>query len=268
MSIRLGMRALALGLAGLGLAALVLTGCGGGGGSSVSGSTGGGSGGGSSSAVVRGQIVTTPQAALSEPFVVVMVRTALGIGLAEAQAGVPVAGAMVTLVGPGGPIASTTTDGSGNFLFENVPFGGPYTLQVSINGVLQIIVLPPPGIIVGAGDEATILGRVTTTGVTGTVNVVARDVSGIVQNDAQLGHAINIDNASSSCDLVRVVELREQGLGWGNIAQQCGASPGVIGLGHSNLSNADLEDGRERSGRGRGRGNGGGQGNGRGNARS
>jgi hypothetical protein len=61
----------------------------------------------------------------------------------------------------------------------------------------------------------------------------------VFNNDAQLGHAVNIANASASCDLVRVTQLREQGLGWGDIARRCNVSPGVIGLGRSNLSDSD-----------------------------
>jgi hypothetical protein len=191
--------------------------------------------------------------------VFVVLRAVLGVGLAEAQAGTPVAGAQVDLVSGGVVIQTTTTDASGNFLFQNVP-PGTYTIQVTVGGVVQTIALPAPGIVVGAGDQATIVGRVTTTATTGTVAVVATDVSDVTQNDAQLGHAINIDNASTTCDLVDVIERRERGLGWGLIAQQCGAPPSVIGLGHSNVSGDDLEDARQRSGRGRGRG----QGNGRG----
>ena len=48
-----------------------------------------------------------------------------------------------------------------------------------------------------------------------------------------------------------VSPLRAQGLRWGDIARRCNVSPGVIGLGRSNLSDSDLDDAREGSGHGR-----------------
>lgn len=86
----------------------------------------------------------------------------------------------------------------------------------------------------------------TSSGTPPIVTVVASSTD-VVNNDAQLGHAINIDNASSTCNLVNVIDKREQGLGWGVIAQECNVHPGVIGLGRSNLTDADLEAAREQA---------------------
>jgi hypothetical protein len=194
--------------------------------------------------VVQGQLFSTTTAA-GESVITVALRTALGVGLAEAQEGAPVAGATVTLLNAGVPVAQTTTDSRGGFMFPNVP-PGTYTVQVTINGTVQTIVL-----------SSAITGTVT-------VAVTATDA---VNNDAQLGHAINIDRASASCDFDQVIAMRNQGLGWGVIARQCDAPPGVIGLGRSNLSDDEVADARNRADRGRGRGPNPNRGRGHGNGR-
>jgi len=222
---------------------LALTaGCGGGGSvSGPSGSTG------SSTGVVQGQVVAAQRAGSAESMIVVAARVTLGLGVAEAQApGAPVAGATVRLTGPGG-VRTTTTDSNGQFSFQSVA-PGPYTLDVEVNGALVY----HNSFAVGADDQA-IVGVVTNGSGTIQVTAVSTDV---FNNDAQLGHAINIANASGSCDLVQVTRLREQGLGWGEIARRCGVSPGVIGLGRSNLSDGDLDDARERTGHARKHGGG------------
>jgi hypothetical protein len=236
---------------------LVVAGCGGGG-SSVSG-PGGGSGG-DAGAVVQGQVTATQGAAASESLVIVALRRALGVGLAEAQLpGTPVAGATVRLKQGAAVVATTTTDSNGQFVFRGVT-AGPYTVEVLVNG--QVFTA---AVTVGAGDQA-IVGVATNGRTSVQVTAISTDV---YNNDAQLGHALNIANASGSCDIVRVTQLREQGLGWGDIAHRCNVSPGVIGLGRSNFDDSELDDARERGGRGRqhGPGRGNGQGNGRGNRR-
>jgi len=217
------------------LVAALVAACGGS--SSVSGpSSSSGSGGGS--AVVQGQVVTGQSAAIDESRVVILVRSALGVRIAEADTGTPVAGATVTLLNASNVVvATTTTDANGQFVFQGVA-PGTYTVKVGA------VVSPP--VTVGAGDQA-IVGVATTSGTPPTVTIVAVSTD-VFNNDAQLGHAINIANASRTCDLVGVTHLRDQGLGWGEIAHRCGVSPGVIGLGRSNLSDADLDDARERNG--------------------
>lgn len=224
----------ALAIVGLGL--WLVAGCGGG--SSVSGPSGGGGG----SAVVQGQVVASQGATAGESLLIVAVRSVLGVGLAEAQLpGSPVAGATVRLKQGTTVVATTTTDSNGQFVFRGVT-AGVYTVEVAVNGQNYTT-----SVTVGADDQAIV--GVATNG-TATVQVTAMSTD-VFNNDAQLGHALNIANASASCDLVRVTQLREQGLGWGNIAHRCNVSPGVIGLGRSNLSDADLDDARERTGRGR-----------------
>jgi Carboxypeptidase regulatory-like domain len=237
---------------------LALTaGCGGGGSvSGPSGSTG------SPTAVVQGQVVSGRTAARGEPIVVVVLRSALGVGVAEAQAGPPVPGATVRLTG-GGTVRTTTTDPNGQFVFRDVA-AGPYTLEVldATGAVVSTVAFT-----VGADDQA-IVGVVTNGTSTVQITAISTDV---FNNDAQLGHAVNIANASSSCDLVQVTRLREQGLGWGEIAHRCNVSPSVIGLGRSNLSDTELDDARERTGHGRkhggGSGTSGGNGKGKGNGK-
>ena len=230
------------------VAAIVLAGCGGS--SSVSG-PGGSSG--TATASLQGQVVTSQSAATGESVLVVALRTALGIGLAEAIAGSPVSGATVKLLSGGTVVATTTTDANGQFSFRDVA-PGTYTIEVTWNGLTKTVTVT-----VGAGDQA-IVGIATNGGTTLDVVAISTDV---YNNDAQLGHAVNIDNASSRCDLEEVTRLRESGLGCGAIAQRCGAPPSVIGLGRSNLSDDDLDDARERTGHGRKHGSrGGGKGRG------
>ena len=237
----------------LGLLALVLAGCGGG---SAAGPTStGGSGGGGSTAVVQGQLLSGQRAATGEPVVIVALRSVLGIGLAEALAGDPVVGATVTLTPSGGGAPLTaTTDATGSFTFAQVP-PGTYTLGVSVGGVAQTISPLAAPVVVGAGDVATLTGTVTETALFGVVTVVAQDVSGVIQNDAQLGHALNLAEAAHR-PLQEVLDLRQSGLGWGQIAHQLGVSPGVLGLGRSNRTDAELETARAQHGGGHGKGKG------------
>jgi hypothetical protein len=234
------------------LGAWLVAGCGGGG-SSVSGPGGGSSG--DTGAVVQGQVLASPGAKAGDSPVIVAVRRALGVGLAEAQLpGTPVVGATVRLRQGASVVATTTTDSNGQFAFLGVT-AGVYTVEVEVNGQTYTAVVT-----VGAGDRA-IVGIATNGPTSVQVTAMSTDVFG---NDAQLGHAVNIANASATCDLVRVTQLREQGLGWGDIARRCNVSPGVIGLGRSNLSDTDLDDARERAGHGRKHGPGAGKGGGKG----
>jgi hypothetical protein len=233
----------------IGAVALVAAACGGGS-SSVSGPSG--SSGGSGSAVVQGQ-VTSDQTAAGESVMVVTLQKLAGIGIAEAAG---FAGVTVNLVNvaTNTVVMTTTTDANGNFVFRDVPVG---TYKVAVAGTA----IESPTFTVGADDRA-VVGVVTPTGpATVTVTAMSTDV---YDNDAKLGHAVNIANAGGSCNLVQVTALREQGLGWGVIAQRCHVSPGVIGLGRSNLSDSDLDDAREHAGHARVHGNSNGKGKGKG----
>jgi len=219
--------------------AAVVAACGGGGSSATGPSSSSATG----SAVVQGQVIARQGAAVGEPVLMVVLQGVLGIRRAEADTGTPLAGVVVKLVNSSNVVvATTTTDAHGQFVFQDVA-PGTYTVQVGA------VVSPP--FTVGAGDQA-IVGVATSTGTPPTVTVTALSTD-VYNNDAQLGHAINIANESASCDLVGVTRLREHGLGWGEIAHRCGVSPGVIGRGRSNLSDADLDDARERTGHGRGK---------------
>jgi hypothetical protein len=188
-----------------------------------------------------------------ESRIVVALRRGLGVGLAEAQApGSPVAGAPVRLLMGTTEVATTTTDSNGQFVFRGIA-PGTYTVEVTVGG--QVFLTP---VTVGAGDQAIV--GVATNG-ENTVQVTATSTD-VYNNDAQLRHAINISNESSTCDIEEVTDLREQGLGWGNIAHQCNVHPGVIGRGPSNLSESDLDDVRESKGHGRKHGKGKGKGKG------
>lgn len=231
----------------VGIGTALLTGCGG----SSSSSTGPTGGSGGSGAVIQGQILRGRSASTGQSVITVVLQTALGVRVAEAQGGpgdpvdTPIE---VTLVQNNTVVATTQTQPGGFFEFRNVL---PGTYDIVVEGTTVETVT------VGEGDLATISGTLNPDGtLSGDVVVQARDISDIVQNDAQLGHAINIAEASSDpgCDLDGVITLREGRRGWGAIAHRCGVHPSVIGLGRSNLSDADLATARERMGRGKGRG--------------
>jgi hypothetical protein len=192
------------------------------------------------------------------------------VGLAEAAAGDPVGGITVTLSGTGGSF-TTTTSTDGNFVFPNVP-PGSYTVQVvdtapepdvSYTVNLTVDGAPATTIDVGAGDSATISGRVTETAVLLTVQVDATDVGDLLQNSAQLCHAISIATASGK-NLQDVINARlasGKGHGWGKLARQFGAPPSV--LGNNSCTESQIADASALAG-GRGHGNGNGNGNGKG----
>lgn len=240
---------------GLCLLTGALAGCGGGS-SSTTGPSAGSGGGGSSGAVVQGQLVNR-RTASGESTVVVVLRTALGIGLAEAA---PVGNVNVTLTRQqDGATATVTADASGNFTFHNV-LPGTYTISVEDPITHQPLpVDQPDSIIVGAGDVANITGTVTDSVVTvGNVTVVAEvtDAAIILQNDAQVAHLLNIAKAAGLASADPVLQLRQAGWGWGRIAKQFNVHPSVIGLGHGGVSDGDVADFRASHGQGNGKGKG------------
>ncbi len=204
---------------GLGLLTVVLAGCGGGSSSNTGPSGGIGGGGGSSGAVVQGQLVNR-RAANGESVVVVVLRTALGIGLAEAA---PVAGVNVILTRQDdGATATVQSDATGNFIFPNVL---PGTYTITVQDPVTLLFLPvdqPDSFTVGAGDAATITGTVTDSAVNlGGVTVVAveSDPTIVLANDAQMAHLLNIAKAAGLVSADPVFQLRQSGLGLGTDRQ-------------------------------------------------
>jgi Carboxypeptidase regulatory-like domain len=261
-------------LGSLGLFTVILAACGGGSSSNTGPSAGGGGGfSGGSGAVIQGQLVRGRSAALDESRVMVVLRTALGIGLAEAVVGDPISGATVELHAfPGGSlVGTTTTTSTGNFSFQSVA-PGSYTIVVvgqTLDATSDGTATDP--IIVGDGDSGTIVGTVTDTGIILTVHVAAGDSLDIVHNAAQLCHAASIANASGR-DIGDVVAARQAhggGHGWGNIALQFGVSPSVLGdhCSETQISDAAAVVGAGGNGNGKGKGNSNGNGNGNGNAK-
>ena len=247
--------------AALGLLTVVLAGCGGGSSSNTGPSGGIGGGGGSSGAVVQGQLVNR-RAANGESVVVVVLRTALGIGLAEAA---PIAGVNVILTRQDdGATATVQSDATGSFIFPNV-LPGTYTITVQDPATLLFLpVDQPDSFTVGAGDAATITGTVTDSAVNlGGVTVVAveSDPTIVLANDAQMGHLLNIAKAAGLVSADPVFQLRQSGWGWGRIAKHFNVHPGVIGLGHGSVSDVDIETFRVAHGKGNGKNNGNSNGN-------
>jgi hypothetical protein len=195
---------------------------------------------------------------------VVVLRTALGIGLAEAVDGDLVGGVKVTLTNQNGGSLTTTTAVDGTFTFSNVL---PGTYTITIEGKTIDPALEP--ITVGEGDVVNITGTVTEftvnfpiTGVTvvaGTTNVEI-----VLQNDAQVAHLLNIAKAAGLVSADPVLQLRLSGWGWGRIAKHFGVHPSVIGLGHGGVSDTDIESFRTAHGKGNGNSNGKGKGKGKG----
>jgi len=233
------------------LAAVLLGGCGGGSSSTSGPTTSSGGSGGGGGGIVQGQIVSVQTAARRDPVTIVALRIALGIGLAEAAVGDPVAGVTVTLTGTGGTF-STVSAADGSFLFPNVP-PGTYTIQVTdprVTPTKVFIVSGTSGLTVGAGDTAVIAGTVTETSLATTVQVNATDFADVLANDAQTAHAINIASASHQ-SLDAVIAFRQAGHGWGQVAQHFGVHPSVLGLG---ASQDDVENVRGSRGRGKAKG--------------
>jgi hypothetical protein len=241
-------------LGSLGLLTLILVACGGGSSSNTGPSSVGGGGGSGSGAIIQGQLVNR-RTASGESAVVVVLRTALGIGLAEAAA---VPNVTVVLVRQeDGSTASTVTDGEGNFTFSNV-LPGSYTITVEGKTVDPLDPLLFP-IVVGEGDVANITGTVTdSTVIVGNVAVVASKTSTeiILQNDAQVAHLLNIAKAAGLVSADPILQLRLDGWGWGRICKQFNVHPRVIGLGHGGVSDNDIEAFRTAHGHGNGKGNG------------
>ncbi len=237
---------------GLGLLTVVLAGCGGGSSSNTGPSSGGG---GSSGAVVQGQLVNR-RAANGESAVIVLLRTALGVGLAEAADGDLIANVTVTLTRQeDGATTTTQTNASGEFTFSNV-LPGTYTISVEGKTVDPVLT----AFVVGPDDVANITGAVTENTVTflNGVTVVAQstDATIVLNNDAQVAILLNIAKAAGLVSADPVLQLRLAGWGWGRIALHFNVHPGVIGLGHGGVSDADIETFRAAHGQGNGKGKG------------
>jgi hypothetical protein len=255
-------------LVGLGFLAGVVAACGG----STSSSTGpssGGVGSGSSGAVVQGQVVNR-RTAQGESVMFVVLRSALGIGVAEAAPTDPVEGVTVTLTRlDNGATTQGTTDASGQFTFSNV-LPGTYTITVQDPGPppATMPVDPPASFTVGTGDAANITVTVTESAVTlGNVTVVAveSDSTIVLQNPAQVAHLLNIAKAAGLASADPVYELRVTShWGWGRIAKHFNVHPSVIGLGKGGVSDDEIAAFQASHGNGKGNGKGNGNGNGKG----
>ena len=84
-----------------------------------------------------------------------------------------------------------------------------------------------------------------------------------------MAHLLNIAKAAGLVSADPVLQLRQSGWGWGRIAKHFNVHPGVIGLGHGGVSDADIEAFRAAHGTGNGNSNGkaNGNGNGKGNGK-
>jgi hypothetical protein len=221
--------------------------------------------------VIQGQIVRSQRTALRESAVIVVVRAALGVGLAEAAVGDPAVGYTVKLLDSSSTVVATTlTDSSGNFQFNSVAPGAGYTIQVfsPSDPVTPLIqdATSTASIDIGAGDLGTIVGTVTVAGedpvtfVVTSVHVVAANVNDLLNNDAQMCHAISIATAAGVNPLL-VVQARQAGggHGWGKIAKDFNVPPSV--LGNNQCTETQITDlvtlaGGHGKGKGKGKGKG------------
>jgi hypothetical protein len=257
----------------LGLMAGILTACGGGSSSSTGPSSFSGGGGGSG-ATIQGQIRRNGSAALHESAVTVVLRTALGVGIAEAAVGDPVVGFTVNLLScTNTPIASTTSDGSGNFQFTGLT-AGCYLVQVVEPPPSSIVLGTSSQVVVGDGDIGTVVGTARVASETGappvvtitSVNVVATNVNDLLQNNAQVCHAISIATAAG-VNPIEVINARQAGggHGWGQVAHQFGVPPSVLGnqsCTETQIANTVALAGGNGKGKGNGKNNGKGKGKG------
>ncbi len=262
-------------LAILAVVAVVVYGCGGGSSSSTGPSSfnSGGSAGGSG-AVIQGQILKGQRTALNESPVVVVLRAAFGVGLAEAAVGDPLAGATVNLLNSSLVIVDhTTTNANGEFQFNNVA-PGTYTIQVvdATNTPITQDATSTSSVTVGAGDIGTIAGTVNVATDSGaplftvtSVHAVAANLNDLMDNNAQLCHAISIASAAGVSP-VAVIQARQApgGHGWGQIAHQFGVPPSV--LGNQSCTEQQISDTVALAG-GHGKGKGNGKANGKGNGK-
>lgn len=134
----------------------------------------------------------------------------------------------------GAMVAQTTADASGQFTFLDVPQGS-YTINVVDSASGAVVTSVNVALI--EGDNAFIEGVISQDVASWTVTYSAGDES--LQNDAQMQIAQNMADASGQ-SLSAVVAMREQGMGWGDIANQLGVNPGQLGLGEGH--DDDLDD--------------------------
>lgn len=177
----------------------------------------------------------------------------------------PYAGAVIQLLDTeGNVIAETETDENGNFNFSGVE-QGDYTIQVVDPETGEVVTEMDVSIV--EGDDVLIEGVISSSETDWTVDFVANSAD--LQNEAQNEKAVNI---AMACDatLDEVLAMREEGMGWGAIAQELGAHPSTLGLGHSdgfsNNKKSKTEEnnvGPSSNGNGNGKGNKGGKGGGK-----
>lgn len=126
----------------------------------------------------------------------------------------------------GAVVAQTHTDDQGNFTFKNVS-EGDYTL-VLIDGETHEEVTRV-SFSVADGDDVHIVGTVTESEAGWKIEFVANQA---LQNPAQDEKAAILAEASG-LSINEIVEMRKSGKGWGEIANELGVHPGLLGLGHS-----------------------------------
>ena len=220
-------------------------------------------GGGSSGAVVQGQLVNR-RTASGESVVVVVLRTALGIGLAEAATD-PIKNVTVTLTRQeDGATARRGRRTRRQLHLHQRATRDIHDLRRGDHAPLDPVDARSHRRRRGGCRQHH--GTVTESAVNvGNVTVVAgaTDTKIILQNDAQVAHLLNIAKAAGLVSADPVLQLRQSGWGWGRIAKHFGVHPSVIGLGHGGVSDADVEDFRVAHGKGKGNeGNGKGKKNG------
>ena len=202
--------------------------CGGGGGGSSEGTP-------SVSGTVRVSGITVNAKLDDSSFIHLLNRPSFTLvkpAFADSNSGTPLPGATVELVDSQGTVlATTTTDSEGEFEFFNIP-AGTYSINVAHPSVNPLFI---SNVVVLSGDTAVVEGTVTASSGQASVEYEVEDCHHSSSNASQMQHAEQIAQAAG-VSVGEVLALRDgECRGWGEIAQELGVSPSVLGIGHTGV---------------------------------
>ena len=184
-----------------GLAMLMMTACGGGAGSAAGGNT------------ISGQVTATGLTASA--------RTALTAAFTTYDE------LSVQLVDSTGAVVDTVAAGDdGSFTFMNIG-EGDYTIVVVDDTTGETVAEVDFSCL--NGDDVFVTGSISEDTASWQIEFTANSM---LQNEEQTEKALSIAQASG-LGVDEVLAMRQDGMGWGVIAQELGVSPSVLGLGNN-----------------------------------